>query len=105
MPIIHKHISKGSFWTYELPTGYTIPDLLADINNVCFVGGPFRHNIEYQLERYHHPDTRAKASFKITQMCMAYTNYLMNQFPELQAMVAHATLAMQIQETLLKSTR
>lgn len=90
---------------YALSTGYEIPDLLADINNVCFVGGPFRHNIEYQLERFAYPETRAKASFKITQMAMAYTNYLMNQFPELQAMVAHATLAMQIQETLLKSTR
>lgn len=91
--------------SFTIPTGYTIPDLLADLNNVCYDGGPFRHNIEYQLERYTHPDTRAKASFKITQMTMAYTNYLMNQFPELQAMVAHATLAMQIQETLLKSTR
>lgn len=90
---------------FNLPNGYTIPDLLVAINNVCFVGGPFRHNIEYQLERFAHPDTRAKASFKITQMCMAYTNYLMNQFPELQAMVAHATLAMQIQEALLKSIR
>lgn len=88
---------------FTLPTGYTIPDLLADLNNVCYVGGPFRHNIEYQLERYTHPDTRAKASFKITQMTMAYTNYLMSQFPELQASIAHATLAMQIQETLIKS--
>lgn len=88
---------------YALPTGDTIPDLLADLNNVCYVGGPFRHNIEYQLERYTHPDTRAKASFKITQMTMAYTNYLMQQFPELQTSIAHATLAMQIQETLIKS--
>lgn len=90
---------------YALPTGYTIPDLLADLDNVCYVGGPFRHNIEYQLERYTHPDTRAKASFKITQMTMAYTNYLMQQFPELQNVIAHATLAMQIQETIIKSTR
>lgn len=90
---------------YALPTGYTIPDLLADLNNVCYVGGPFRHNIEYQLERYTHPDTRAKASFKITQMTMAYTNYLMQQFPELQNVIAHATLAMQIQEKIIKSTR
>lgn len=90
---------------YALPTGYTIPDLLADLNNVCYVGGPFRHNIEYQLERYTHPDTRAKASFKITQMTMAYTNYLMQQFPELQNVIAHATLAMQIQEKIFKSTR
>lgn len=90
---------------FTLPTGYTIPDLLADLNNVCYVGGPFRHNIEYQLERYTHPDTRAKASFKITQMTMAYTNYLMLQFPELQSSIAHATLAMQIQETIVKSTR
>lgn len=90
---------------FTLPTGYTIPDLLADLNNVCFVGGPFRHNIEYQQERYTHPDTRAKASFKITQMTMAYTNYLMQQFPELQNVIAHATLAMQIQEKIIKSTR
>lgn len=90
---------------FTLPTGYTIPDLLADLNNVCYVGGPFRHNIEYQLERYTHPDTRAKASFKITQMTMAYTNYLMIQFPELMSIVAHATLAMQIQETIIKSGR
>lgn len=91
--------------SYKLPTGYTIPDLLADLNNVCYVGGPFRHNIEYQLERYTHPDTRAKASFKITQMTMAYTNYLMDQFPELQSSIAHATLAMQIQEIILKSIK
>lgn len=91
--------------SFHLPTGYTIPDLLADLNNVCFVGGPFRHNIEYQLERYTHPDTRAKASFKITQMTMSYTNYLMIQFPELMSIVAHATLAMQIQETIIKSGR
>lgn len=89
--------------SYKLPTGYTIPDLLADLNNVCFVGGPFRHNIEYQLERFTHPDTRAKASFKITQMSMAYTAYLMQQFPELQNVIAHATLAMQIQETIIKT--
>lgn len=90
---------------FKLPTGYTIPDLLADLNNVCFVGGPFRHNIEYQMERFTHPDTRAKASFKITQMTMEYTNYLMQQFPELQNVIAHATLAMQIQETIIKSSR
>lgn len=91
--------------SYKLPTGYMIPDLLADLNNVCYVGGPFRHNIEYQLERFTHPDTRAKASFKITQMTMAYTNYLMQQFPELQSVIAHATLAMQIQEIILKSIK
>lgn len=90
---------------YTLPTGYTIPDLLADLNNVCYVGGPFRHNIEYQLERYTHPDTRAKASFKITQMTMAYTNYLMTQFPELQSSIAHATLAMQIIEKIVHSSK
>lgn len=91
--------------TFFLPNGRKLQNLIVDINQTCCIKGPFRHNVEYQLERHRHPDTRAKASFKITQMCMAYTNYLMNQFPELQAMVAHATLAMQIQEALLKSIR
>lgn len=91
--------------SFLLPNGYNIDDLFAEINNVCFVGGPFRHNLEFQLDRFQHNETRAKASFKITQMSMAYTNYLMNLFPELQSMIAHATLAMQIQDAIFSSIR
>lgn len=91
--------------TSEFIIDTDINTLIESINKVCFIDGPFRHNVEYQLERYTHPNTRAKASFKITQMAMTYTNYLMNQFPELQSRVAHATLAMQIQEKLINHGR
>ena len=88
---------------YTFPIGYEIASLKADINERCHVAGPFRHTVEYQLECYVNPDTRAKARFKLTQMAMAYTNSLMQQFPDMQRMISHATLAMQIEETLIKS--
>lgn len=88
---------------YTLPVGYEIASLKADINERCHVAGPFRHTVEYQLERFANPETRAKARFKLTQMAMAYTNSLMQQFPDMQRMISHATLAMQIDETLIKS--
>ena len=88
---------------FSLPIGYEIASLKADINERCHVGGPFRHTVEYQLERYANPETRAKARFKLTQMCMDYTNSLMEQFPDMQRIISHATLAMQIDETLIKS--
>lgn len=91
--------------TFILPIGYAIPSLKADINECCHVGGPFRHPVEYQLERYTDPATRQRAMFKITQMCMAYASHLMKQFPELQSRIATATLAMQIEEVLVKEQR
>lgn len=90
---------------YTLPVGYEIASLKADINERCHVAGPFRHTVEYQLERYANPQTRAKARFKLTQMAMAYTNSLMQQFPDMQRMISHATLAMQIDEALIKSIK
>lgn len=90
---------------YTLPVGYEIASLKADINERCHVAGPFRHTVEYQLERYANPETRAKARFKLTQMAMAYTSSLMQQFPDMQRMISHATLAMQIDEVLIKSIK
>lgn len=87
---------------FVLPIGYMITSLKADINDRCHIGGPFRHPIEYQLERYHNPETRTRALFKINQMSFRYTDYLMEQFPELSSAISHATLAMQIAETLIR---
>lgn len=89
--------------TFILPNGYKIISLTADINERCHVCGPFRHTIEYQFDRFANPETRAKARFKLIQMAMAYTNSLMQQFPDMQRTISHATLAMQIDETLIKS--
>lgn len=90
---------------FNLPIGYQIISLKADINECCHVGGPFRHPIEYQLERFLVPETRAYALFKIKQMTFFYTAYLMNQFPDLQKKISSATLAMQITEALVRSVR
>ena len=90
---------------FNLPIGYQIISLKADINECCHVGGPFRHPIEYQLERFLVPETRTYALFKIKQMTFFYTAYLMNQFPDLQKKISSATLAMQITEALVRSVR
>lgn len=88
---------------YTLPNGVVLNSLTDDINSVCHAGGPFRHTIEYQLERYQNPDERARARFKISQMTTFYVDKLMTQFPEMQAIISHATLAMQLKEILLKT--
>lgn len=87
---------------YQLPIGYQIMSLKADMNECCHVGGPFRHTVEYQLERLHHSDQRGYALFKLKQMAFFYTAYLMHQFPDLQRTISNATLAMHITETLIR---
>lgn len=79
--------------------------LAASKNERCHVAGPFRHTVEHQLERFANPETRDKARFKLTQMAMAYTNSLMQQFPDMQRTISHATLAMQIDEALIKNIK
>lgn len=91
--------------SFTLPVGYHIMSLKADMNECCNVGGPFRHSIYYQLERFRKPETSACALFKIKQMAFFYTDYLMNQFPDLQKMISSATLAMQITEALIRADR
>lgn len=90
---------------FTLPIGFEITSLKADINARCFDGGPFRHPIEYQLERFRHPETQARGRFKIRQMAYNYTDQLMEQFPELQGEISYATLAEQIVEKLIKEAR
>lgn len=90
---------------FTLPIGFEITSLKADINARCFDGGPFRHPIEFQLERFRHPDTQARGRFKIRQMAYLYTDRLMEQFPELQDAISYATLAEQIVELLIKEAR
>lgn len=91
--------------SFMLPIGYHIMSLKNDMNECCNVGGPFRHSVDYQLERFRQPETRAYALFKIKQMSFYYTDYLMNQFPDLQKVVGHATLAMQFTEALIRADR
>lgn len=91
--------------SFTLPVGYHIISLKKDMNECCNVGGPFRHTIDFQLERFRQPETRAYAIFKIKQMAFFYTDYLMNQFPDLQKKVSSATLAMQITEAIIRSDR
>lgn len=90
---------------FSLPIGYEIESLTADINERCYKGGPFRHPVEYQLERFCNPETRERARFKLSQMATEYTVCLMHQFSDLPRTISHATLAMQIMETLIKSTK
>lgn len=94
---------RNAMPSITLPIGFHILSLKADINDRCCKGGPFRHTVEYQLERYAHAETRARASFKITQMCMVYTSLLMKQFPELEEKVSSATFAMEIREMLIRN--
>lgn len=90
---------------YTLPIGYEIASLKADINERCHVSGTYPFTVEYLLESYANPETRTQARFKLMQMCMTYTSILMNQFTDMQRMVSHATLSMQLVELLVKTTR
>lgn len=89
--------------SYALPIGIIIPDLQADINDRCHVTGQFPQPVEYYLDHRHDDSEGAQMRFRLTQMVMTYTDYLMAQFPDLQATMSYATLAMQIEETLIKS--
>lgn len=89
--------------SYTLPVGFEIPHLTTDIDTRCQHGGPFRHGVEYQLERFRDPEQRRRAVFKLTQMCNWYTDTLMQQFPELQSLVSHARLSAEIMDALLHS--
>lgn len=86
---------------FTLPIGFEIPSLKADINERCCQNGQFHHNIEHYLGMYRQPETREKARFRITQICIDYTTKVMQQFPDLQAVKSGATLAMEIRETLI----
>lgn len=90
---------------YTLPIGFEIASLKDDINNRCFEGGPFRHPIEYQMERFLQPETCLRGRFKIRQMAYHYTNCLMEQFPELQSAISYATLAERFVEIIVKEAR
>lgn len=90
---------------YTLPIGFEIASLKGDINNRCFEGGPFRHPIEYQMERLVHPETTLRGRFKIRQMAYHYTDCLMEQFPELQAAISYATLAERFVEIIFKEAK
>lgn len=91
--------------TFNLPIGYQIVSLKADMNECCNVGGPFLHPVQFQLECFNKPESRDHALFKIKQMAFFYADCLMKRFPDLERTISTATLAMQIVDTLIQSSR